>query len=115
MRKSLFLILSLPSILSGCNPAVNLTQKIDPQKTYQGYPCFEACADFQTGYEQAISQKFSLKSSCQALPINQQLGCQAYVNDLEIDTIDNGGLKLEWIDQFIPLSYNTLGFVLSVN
>jgi len=95
MPKPLFLILCLPFILSGCSPNPNLAQKIDPQKTYQGYPCFEACAEFQTGYEQAKSQKINSKPNCQTLPPDQQLGCQAYVNDLEIDTQDNGGLKLE--------------------
>ena len=89
-----FLIAICGLLLAACQPQPDIPN-IQANQTYKGYPCFNECADFQLGYDQATKGKFVEKSQCDNLDTKQQLGCQAYLNDLHTDVVENGGLFIK--------------------
>ena len=81
-------------MLGGCGQVNKAKYTFSSQQIYNNYPCRDHCHDFQQGYDLAQAQGFTQMDQCSRVQAAQTLGCKAYVNDYQIDYVENGGLKL---------------------
>jgi hypothetical protein len=57
----------------------SVSQKINPEQIYQGYPCGTNCDSFQAGFNHARQENLQTNLECGAYPLDQATGCQAAV------------------------------------
>ena len=90
-----FFVIHVSLLVTACTTIPDTNIQFNQEQVYKGYPCFDQCEEFKSGYDLAISQKLTSYQSCSNITSAMQSGCKAGVNEYNFENNPESDLRIQ--------------------